>query len=238
MIVKVGSIKIVMVEDLRTGIRKKGSSDEGKLWFEKEELKLGEVVEVVKDVYDVSGNVDDYVFVVGRAVTADVPNENLDAFSYMELMKMKEDGRFTYETFKLVPLLEEHDYSNIKRVAGGFVLDVYFDDVVDDDKHVITLVAVDRIKKKGFVDKLLRGDIGSFSMGCVCEQTRCSVCGHVAKSENEYCEHVKRKFITREAFEWCEGVWYRELSIVKNPADKKALSKEVCYWDKEGIKCL
>lgn len=238
MILKTGKVEIISVsalKDMNNNLFFK-RANEIRDWFN--EVKLSSLIKSVADIYQISKRVGDYIFVVARAVTANIPNENLDAFRDIELLKVKDDGRFCYETFQLTPLLEEHDYSNIPAIAGGFVVDAYFDDEDEDDKKVMTLIAVDTVKKNGFAKDLLSGHVKTFSMGCVCGQTRCSVCNNVAKSEAEYCNHIKNKFITRQAFEWCEDVWYRELSIVRNPADKKAISHHICYYDKEGIKCL
>jgi hypothetical protein len=106
------------------------------------------------------------------------------------------------------------------------------------DLFVEALLAVDT-KKDPFLSKGLKtGVIKAFSMGCECEETQCSLpwCGKVATNRMEFCPHIrygnkmqwfqdpqdaKRKL---QAFEWCRGVCYSELSAVDQPADPRALS--------------
>ena len=92
------------------------------------------------------------------------------------------------------------------------------------------------MKKDPYLAKGLKtGVISAFSMGCECESTRCSVCDKVATNRLEFCPHIRygnkmqwfddpkmpgRKI---QAFEWCEGVVYSELSAVDQPADPRAL---------------
>jgi len=200
--------------------------------------KFTELLADVHEAYNISPNVSDYIFVVARAVTADVPNENRDGFSERELLDLKKSGSFCYESFIGCPMLEEHDDSDIKRIAGGFIVDAYYDDVDIKDRKVVALLAVDKNKKKKFATNILNGVTEAFSMGCICESTTCSKCGNIAKYESQYCDHIKAKYsplnFNKEAFEWCNGVTFRELSHVENPADKTALSKGCCSTDNSG----
>jgi len=198
-------------------------------YFKFRELNLSDVLREAAKEYQISSDPSDYVIVVARAVTANVPNENRDAFHKRELLDVKDSGIFTYETFRFAPLLEEHDYDHVLEVSGGVILDSYYDDRIPTDEKVLTLVAVDGVKKRGFVEALLRDRVGTFSMGCICERTRCSVCGHVASDVSDYCCHMANKFMMDNAFEWCEGVTFRELSIVRDPADRRAVSHVVCF---------
>lgn len=198
-------------------------------YFKFRDINLSDVLKEVAQDYCISLNPSDYVIVVARAVTANIPNENKDAFHKRELLDMKDSGIFTYETFKFAPLLEEHNYSNVREVCGGIILDSYYDDRIPTDEKVLTLVAVDGVKKRAFVESLVNDKIGTFSMGCVCERTRCSVCNNLAFDASQFCWHVRNKFAMRDAFEWCEGVIFRELSIVSQPADSRAISHVVCF---------
>jgi len=202
------------------------------------EAKFAELLDVVHKPYNISNNPDDYMFLVARALTADVPNENKDAFGEYELLSVKEAGVFTYETFRMTPLLEEHDDSDIPTVAGGFNIDAYYDDTNSDDKFVALLIALDTSKKPHIASKILNGDKVDFSMGCICMRTRCSKCGNIAYDEKDFCNHVKNKFaFGKDVFEWCEDVTYRELSHVAEPADPNASSIQACYNDGGKIIC-
>lgn len=209
------------------GIRKVASEGE----FGISEAKFSEVLSEVADLYKISRKPGDFVFAAVRAVTADVPNENKDCFGEYELLSVKGDGRFTYETFNGVPLFQEHQDGDITQ-SGGLVIDACYDDTIVTDRKVMGLIGVDMTKRRKLASGLLNGVVQSFSMGCVCEQTRCSICGNVATNPIRFCNHIRNKaFINtvagKSVFEWCEGVTYRELSHVANPADPKALSVEV-----------
>jgi hypothetical protein len=195
-------------------------------------IVLKDLLEAVSDMYKISTDLNDYMFIVQRALTANVPNKNMDAFEDTELLDLKDDGRFTYETFIGVPLLREHRDTEIDK-AGGVVIGVYFDDENEYDKPVITLGALDTKKWSDVAYLLKQGSRIGFSMGCVVEKTVCSVCGNEAKTESQFCEHIRQKFGAwyGKAWEWCRGVWYKELSYVRQPADEKALLYGVCSLD-------
>jgi hypothetical protein len=190
---------------------------------------FNDILSHVHKPFNISKNQDDYLFVIARAVTADIPNENRDCFSQRELLSVKKDGRFTFETFQLVPLLQEHRDEDI-RTSGGVIIDPYYDDNENNDKKVITLIALDASKRKREAMLLRQGKKISFSMGCLCESTTCSMCGHTAHVPADFCVHIKNKYARADktAFEYCNDVIFRELSIVADPADKKADSYEVC----------
>lgn len=200
--------------------------------------KFSDVLEEFASLYKVSKRPQDYIFAVVRAVTADVPNENKDCFGEYELLNLKKDGRFTYETFNGVPLFQEHKDNDIT-ASGGVVIDTFYDDVNPKDKGVIGLLGIDMTKKRKLAAGLANGQVQTFSMGCVCEQSRCSVCNHVASFPSDYCMHVKNKYVLdkvggKKVFEWCENVTYRELSHVGMPADPQAQSYEACGFDTKG----
>jgi hypothetical protein len=105
------------------------------------------------------------------------------------------------------------------------------------DEFVEALLAVDMKKDPYLARGLKSGVIKAFSMGCECEQTQCSLpwCGKIAKNRLEFCPHIrygnkmqwfedpKQPGRKVQAFEWCEGVLYSELSAVDQPADPRAL---------------
>ena len=201
------------------------------------EAKFSDLLKEVYKPYGLSKNPSDYIFVSARALTEGVPNENLDAFPEQELLSLKKDGVFTYETFILTPLLKEHDDSNIHKIAGGFMVDTYYEDHNPKDKCVINLIAVDKVKIPKFASDLLNGKVKTFSMGCLAGYTVCSKCGHTAHYEWDYCPHIKNKLFTRKAYEKCFDVYFRELSRVANPADVNAQSEQTCFLDNEHIVC-
>ena len=204
---------------------RKIASDEA---FAMSEVRFSSLLSRISDLYKISSRPGDFVFAITRAVTADKPNENKDCFGEYELLSLKADGQFTYETFNGVPLFTEHQDSDITK-SGGLVIDVHYDDLVSEDKKIMALIGVDMTKRRELASDLVAGRVQSFSMGCVCEQTRCSICNNVAANEKEFCNHISNKGLSKDenVFEWCEGVTYRELSHVAVPADPKAFSVKV-----------
>jgi hypothetical protein len=59
------------------------------------------------------------------------------------------------------------------------------------DEFVEILVGIDADKDPLFADGVRKGLLKAGSMGCNCLSTTCNVCGHVAYSKPEFCEHIK-----------------------------------------------
>lgn len=125
------------------------------------------------------------------------------------------------------------------------------------DEFVELLVAIDSAKDPSFANGVKSGVLRHGSMGCSCVRTRCNVCGKVAYTRSEFCNHIARNkgkvyddsdpdfnpiaFIIQapkdktagkprkiaKAFEWCEGVVFDEYSRVHDPADVKAEQYEI-----------
>ena len=193
-----------------------------------------DVLQAVSRVYNISANINDYIFPVPRAVTADVPNNNGDNFQHEELTRFSTDHRCqVFQTFRNDPLHVEHMASNPK-TARGYIPDVHYITINADDKHVLTVVAMDATKDPPLAKGLLDGDIDSFSMGCICDSVRCSKCRHVAHSDKNLCECLKwykMSTINGELiYEDCLGVEYQELSVVGTPADPKARTQALLRY--------
>lgn len=195
-----------------------------------------DVLKAVAKVYNISENINDYIFPVPRAVTADVPNNNGDNFKHDELTRFSDNHRcLVFQTFRNDPLHVEHAADNPK-TARGYIPDVHYMTGNDHDKHVLTVVAMDTRKDPPLAEGLLSGEIDSFSMGCICEAVRCSYskCGHTAYSDSDLCEHLrfyKMGHLHNELiYEDCLGVEFQELSVVGNPADPKARTQALLKY--------
>lgn len=162
-----------------------------------------------------------YLYVACRALTADVPNLNYDMFPSEEL-------ETAYETFKGAYFYLNHDQNPDH--ARGAVIDAAWhpaDEEGNDDENgwVEILIEVDEQRCPKLCELLKSGEINTFSMGCNCESTKCSVCGNVSEFPYEYCEHVQQKgreFQGQLAYEICNGVEFIEESAVYDPADPNA----------------
>ena len=191
-----------------------------------------DLISAVAKVYNLSPNIDDYVFPIPRAVTADEPNANGDRFTDDELTRFSNLHRCqVYQTFRNDPLHIEHVAFDPK-AARGFLPDVYYTLADPNDKHVLVVAAVDTTKDVPFATGILDGSINKFSMGCTCEAVKCSYSkceSPIAYSDDEMCDHLKwhkMSHIDGELiFEDCLGVEFSELSGVGDPADPKAITQ-------------
>ena len=76
-------------------------------------LNLQAVLNDCADYYKVSSNPEDYELIVVRAVEADIPNDNGDAFTEDELLRWDEkQGQRVYRTFNLKGHHVNHQSSN------------------------------------------------------------------------------------------------------------------------------
>lgn len=230
-------------------------------------LNIQDALAKVAKEYDISANPADYMYEAVRALTANVPNENGDAFHKGELQRFDHRlGCAVYQTFILKPHHVNHKTDNPK-TARGVILDAHYNDdspalpscpacnartaekedrdptgihckkcgQVVKDEFVEILIAIDKKKDPAFADGVRTGQLNATSMGCVCDSTTCNVCQHVAYSKAEFCKHIrsgkKKVFKTasgdKVAFEWCNNVTFTEQSRVDQPADPKALQREV-----------
>jgi hypothetical protein len=192
-------------------------------------------LESVAESYSISTNPKDYVYVAVRALTADLPNENFDAFSEKELLRFEPKfGCKVYQTFKMKPHHVNHRSADPKQ-ARGVILDAHYN--TKNEKHFPEiLIAVDKTKDKKLAEGIVSGDIPGFSMGCTADWTICAVCDHKASSPADFCNHIRfhkgKEINSKVAFEWCEGVCFEEESSVDDPADKEALTQEVILASK------
>jgi hypothetical protein len=196
-----------------------------------------DVLKAVARVYNISDNINDFIFPVPRAVTADEPNNNGDNFRHDELIRFSPNHRcLVFQTFRNDPLHVEHAAEDPK-TARGYIPDAHYVTSTDHDKHVLTVVAMDTTKDMPLAEGLLSGEIDSFSMGCICDQVRCSYskcASPIANSDRELCDHLKwYKMSTLDGeliYEDCLGVEYQELSVVGSPADPKAKTQALLKY--------
>jgi len=196
-----------------------------------------DVLKAVSKVYNLSDNINDYIFPVPRAVTADEPNNNGDNFRHDELTRFSANHRcLVFQTFRNDPLHIEHAADDPKS-ARGYIPDAHYVTAKDNDKHVLTVVAMDASKDPPLAEGLLSGEVDKFSMGCICDQVRCSYskcASPIANSDRDLCDHLKwYKMSTIDGeliYEDCLGVEYQELSVVGNPADPKAITQTLLKY--------
>jgi len=163
---------------------------------------------------------DGMVYVRVRAIASKV-NNNFDGFERDELEKY-------YKTFIGKPVFVEHENST-PEYARGIIVDSVFH---NDQPHawIELLLEVDGEAYPLLAEGLRSGRINKVSMGTNVDHTICSVCGNIARSKNDYCNHIQNKgrFFKNDqgidvlAYEINRGLDFFEISFVISPAEEWA----------------
>jgi hypothetical protein len=96
-------------------------------------VSVQDILNLVSDEYNISSNPSDFIYEAVRAVTAEVPNDNGDAFPRAELLRFDHKlGKAVYQTFIGKPHHVNHRADNPK-TARGVVIDAYYNDSADPD---------------------------------------------------------------------------------------------------------
>ena len=230
------NVKITKVSAL--GVK---SEDLVKKFSTRRDLLDQNVFNAVAERYRVSKDPSDFIYTVARAVTADVPNQNGDAFPIEELLSLHPSaGVLVYQTFINDPLHVEH-MSEDPTTAIGFILDSHFNQDNLNDKFVEVMVLIDKNKDRKMAGDIASGRRNSFSMGALCENEVCSICGKSSRDETEFCNCLRNMRMQRIGgklvYGKCYGVTYTELSSVANPADPKAVQRFLLAASKRGTGC-
>lgn len=135
-------------------------------------------------------------------------NSNGDIFSASELIKH-------HKKFIGKPTCIDHNSSSVDGVRG-IILDAYYDYTT---RKVIALMAIDKLSYPELARKISSGVSTSVSMGTVVKRAICYDCGQVARSERDFCQHMKNKTSYGEINFDLEPI---EISIVNSPADPTA----------------
>lgn len=140
-------------------------------------------------------------------------NSNGDIFPEEELVK-------AYKKWVGKPLCVDHKSSSVDHVRG-FIVDTYYDRNL---KRVIALCALDKAGYPQLARQVSTGVSNCVSMGTAVGKAICSDCATVARTEQDFCEHMRRKSSYGEINVDLNPI---ELSIVVNGADPKANIKTI-----------
>lgn len=140
-------------------------------------------------------------------------NSNGDIFPEEELVK-------AYKKWIGRPLCIDHKSSSVDHVRG-FIVDTYYDRNL---KRVIALCALDKFNYPDLARKISTGYSNSVSMGTAVERAICYDCGTVAKTEQDFCQHMRSRTCYGEINVGLNPI---ELSIVVNGADPAAKIKHI-----------
>lgn len=148
-------------------------------------------------------------------------NDNGDFFWWrQELLALRKDGMYAYETWRGGDVLENHDENSVR----GHIADVW---PVFSDKSIDMLMATKRTAFKQLCANIDSGKITDVSMGTIVGHSYCSVPSchrHASKknpniTEDDWCEHLKTR---KGAFDTTEGVWIYE--------DNRDIFGVECSW--------
>jgi len=155
-------------------------------------------------------------------------NDNGDAWERSQLLR-------DFGSFRNAAVYVEHNQH--PEHAKGKVFDVVARDM-GDTVLIDVLFGVDK-RHEDLVSNITAGILNAVSMGCSTAFTKCSVCGNVAHTENDYCEHVansKRQSVQahgrlRKVAELCCDNNFFDCSIVASPAFSGAVFRRLVASD-------
>lgn len=140
-------------------------------------------------------------------------NANGDLFPSLELKK-------AYKNWVGKPLCVDHESSKAEKIRGVIV-----DTVYDDKTHkVIALCALDKVNYPELARNIATGVSADVSMGVSVGRAICFDCHTVARTEADFCQHMRAKSAYGEVNCDLNPI---ELSIVSNGADRKAKIRRV-----------
>lgn len=180
-----------------------------------------ELVKTASEVLLPEGHVydPDFAYMNVRAVSAGEYwgcNKNADFFPEDELKKF-------YKTFLDAHFFKNHENKEVEKAIGD-VLQGFWD---DDMKYVTLLVRVDRKIAPTIARGFEKGFMTDVSMGCKIDHSICSICGNEAKTQSQYCEHIRQEKHKvypdgRKVYEINIGPRFHDISAVLNGADRTA----------------
>lgn len=146
------------------------------------------------EMYNTSKDIRDYVVVPVCANISELPNTNGDGFSKAEWLRFNPDqGRLAYKTFQGKPTFIEHNNKDFTK-AQGMILDSHLSPLKGfrgDHARLTLLLAFDRTRCPERCDKIMKGELNTYSKGTTYKAYVCSVCGHVVTaSKRNFCSHT------------------------------------------------
>jgi hypothetical protein len=200
----------------------------------KEELKtvlsdIGNWLPVAAEALNISPKIKDYILSPVISMPSDLPNRNQQGFPFTELTRWTVDaGTIMYRTWNGKPVHLEHNNKD-PSIAKGVILSTLMRPIVNSAGNIwklIKLAAVDRNRDSVLANKILTGELNSWSMGAIARDYTCTICGQLLTKTLKQlgCEHVKHG---KPDFQVYAGklAYYNvvdpigfELSIVSSPA--------------------
>ena len=161
-----------------------------------------------------------YLWVIGvSAYEYYGPNNNGDAFTEVDLKRTHTDFVEKAHVFM------HHVNKDPAKSIGKPVFSWY-----NDEMHRVELILKVRRDAPGAETVLLKLEMGQqlyVSMGCSVAADKCSICGNMAKTRADYCDHLRynmKKILEdgRQVFAFNPDPHFFDISIVNKPADPTA----------------
>jgi hypothetical protein len=188
-----------------------------------------------KELVDLSP---EHVYFRAVAVYADKINGNGDRFS-------KDEIKRCYASFKGGHVDYEHK-TDEKHIVGRIVDAYLVDDAETGECYVEILGTIDK-KLHPEIARLVETKVlNKVSMESLVERSICSVCGHTMRTNDDpkcyHLAHPGQKFmvdgVEKIAYSINEGTTFTGVGIVLNPAEKKAMVKDIfasLSWNAEEL---
>jgi hypothetical protein len=109
-------------------------------------------------------------------------NSNGDIFPESELIS-------AHKKWVGKPLCVDHKSSSVEHVRG-FIVDTYYDRI---NKRVIGLCALDKASYPRLARQISTGVSNCVSMGTAVGKAICTDCARVARTEADFCDHMRHK---------------------------------------------
>jgi hypothetical protein len=154
---------------------------------------IGNWLALAAEQYKISPKLEDYICVPVIIMPSDLPNRNGVAFPYHALTSFNPNPhvkRVAYQTWEGAPTFYEHaneDYEKAKGVVFATSMSPIKNSVGNLYK-LTTLCGFDRTKDTQLYNRILRGDLTTYSMGAYVDDYVCSICG--TSFEAGGCNHV------------------------------------------------
>lgn len=161
----------------------------------------------------------DFLYIKVRAISAGEYyscNKNGDYFPEEEL-------KANYKTFLDAHVFKNHENKVIEKAIGD-VMDAVWNDEM---KYVELFIRINRKVAPTIVAGFEKGYMTDVSMGCRVDHTICSICGNLAKTQSQYCQHIrqhKHEILPdgRKVMEINIKPKFHDISAVLNGADRTA----------------
>lgn len=182
------------------------------------------------EVYNISKDIRDYILVPVPVNISEIPNTNGDSFSLREWTTFNPNqGDLAFRTFKGKPTYVEHQENTVFDKARGVIVDNHLSPLRGfrgNHAKLTLLLAFDKTKDPLRCDRILKGELNTYSKGTTYKAYACSVCGRIVTPKlKNFCEHTDFKRPTRLDFRTgklvyrdCIGLTGFECSSVDDPA--------------------